>query len=166
MRGVVLLGLAACSGVPTEPVEIADPLAWGLVGEADDPLADHRPLGAGCPTSTWGEEDGAFEIETGVCSYAAFGQALPAEVPREAVGRFTAGVWHADLDAAAPATAHVALLIDDVVLWEREVAIPGDADAYDIDVPWPGAADEAVVGLHLHNHGSNNWTFADLSWAP
>jgi hypothetical protein len=121
----VLWALAACApeggvALDARAVVLVDAAGWAPVGE--DPLPDGRPAGAGCPVSTWGEEGGALEVQTGACAWLAVAQ--PAAVALSPGDRVEATIWHADLDAAEPGEGHVALWVGDEVLWEARVAIP------------------------------------------
>ncbi|MCB9680828.1 MAG: hypothetical protein H6733_05085 [Alphaproteobacteria bacterium] len=156
------VGLTACGPVEPDVVDVIDPAAWVPVDRDDDPLASHRPPVDWCPTSTWGEEDGALEVQTGACPYLYVVQADVADL--QPGDRLVGAVWHADLDAASPAQGHVALLVGDRVVWERTVDIPGAAAAYDVDVVLPDDLPTgAPLGVHLHNHGYNAWKVGMLS---
>lgn len=169
----MLLGLALVGCRPDdfnddsaapEPVTVtllAPPLLVP-VPAADDPLADHRPSSVDCPEAAWGPEGGGFEVQTGVCGYAAFDQPLAERPSKGNVLEIT--IWHDILDALEPAVGHVAVWLDDRVIWEETVTIPAASDQLDAQVvldftPSPGAR----LGLHLHNHGYNSWRFMSVS---
>ncbi|MEZ4384635.1 MAG: hypothetical protein R3A79_25120 [Nannocystaceae bacterium] len=127
--------------------------------EADaDPFAEHRPEGVDCPSAAWQPEGGALEIQTGVCNY--FARVQPSRIDLDEGDRVIVDLWHDALDAAAPTTGHVAVLIDDTVIGEAMVVIPTQASAlrfeWTVDRPLPAGAE---VYLHLHNHGFNSWSF-------
>lgn len=161
----LLLGLVACAPEPAaedsaEPtsVELLDPLALTPVHAADDPLAAHRPDAVDCPAAAWGEEGGGFEVQTGVCNYAAFAQPLVA--PPAKGDLIEISVWYDALDAAEPAMGHVAVLLDDRVVWEETIGIPAPSAALDAAVTLDFMpSTDARLGLHLHNHGYNSWRF-------
>ncbi len=112
--------------------------------------------------STWAEEAGAIEVQTGACAYFTVSQPLPTSLRRG--DTLTASVWHADLDAAEPAEGHVALWLGEEVLWEMVVQIPAMADVYEVSVQLTEAVPEGTpVGWHLHNHGYNSWKVAELT---
>jgi hypothetical protein len=137
------------------------PEALEAVAAADDPLAEHRPVDVDCPPGAWGPEGGGFEVQTGVCNYAAFEQPLPIAVG--AGDTIFINLWHDTLDAPEPATAHVAVWIGDTVLWEDEVDIPAPSGVLEAMVTLEEAPPaEARVGLHLHNHGFNSWRWVAL----
>ena len=155
MRLVPLVALVlACA----EPEPLVDASLWQPTNL--EPV-DHRPDEDDCPPAAWGEEAGAFEIQTGVCAYAAFTQ--PALVDVSARHVLELLLWHDDLDAPEPALAHVLLWAGEQVLWEQEIAIPSPAasNAATIELDAPIRAGEPV-GLHLHNHGFNSWSLASL----
>lgn len=143
---------------PTEGVlvPLTLPMLWMPVPATLDPLASHRPADVNCPLGGWLYEPQGLEINTLLCNYAMFGQPGRAAIARGA--RVVASLYHFDLVAEEPAMAHVALLVGDSLVWEQEIAIPGKANAYAIDVPVDFAADAGTpVYFHLHNHGQNTW---------
>ncbi len=152
---------AAVDPTEGELVALALPMLWMPVAADADPLVEHRPATVTCPLGAWLLEPQGLEISTQTCNYASFGQPSRVEVVPGA--RIVGSLYHFDLIAAEPATAHVALTIADVLIWEQEIAIPGPANAFTIDVPASFAAPVgAAVNLHLHNHGQNTWTFGAL----
>lgn len=167
---VMVMGLGCVAGddehdleheLEPEFVSVLDPWALAPVDPEHDPLADHRPAQIDCPPGAWGPEGGGFEIQTGVCSYAAFDQALP--IPVEPGDLVSILVWHDVLDAAEPGTGHVAVWLGDEVLWETTVAIPADSGVLEAVIPIERSpAPDARLGLHLHNHGFNSWRVLDI----
>ncbi len=148
---------------PTEgtlvPLTLAT--AWSPVPAPTDPLASHRPADVNCPLGGWLFEPQGLEIYTLLCNYAMFEQPARAAVVPGA--RIVASLYHFDLVAEEPATAHVALMVGASVVWEQEIAIPGKANAYAIEVPANFAADAGTpVYFHLHNHGQNTWTLGAI----
>ena len=152
-------GPAAWSEQPL--VELGEREAWQVLDADHDPLAEHRPAVVDCPPAAWQPELGQLEVQTGVCNYLALSQ--PSAFDLEAGDRVIVDLWHDDLDAAAPASGHVAVVIDDVVIGEAEVGIPAQAAVYRFEwtVEQPVLAGTPVV-LHLHNHGYNSWTFVAI----
>lgn len=154
---------AACAPGPDPTqrglaVPLLDARALAPIDAASDPLPHHRPETVDCPWAAWGPEAGAFEVQTGVCDYAAFAQPLDV-----AVGEgdwLDIRVWHDTLDAAEPATGHVAVLLGEQLVWERTVEIPAESaeigDVVELVAPVP---DDAGLQIHLHNHGYNSWRF-------
>lgn len=143
-------------------VDLAKPALWVQQGADADPLRDHRPATIDCPLGLgWLVETTGFEVNTGGCNYGAFTQPTLREIVPGA--QITLNLYHFDLLAPEPAIAHVAVLLGEHVLFEREVAIPGAAMVFDVDV----VADfELPAGspavLHIHNHGQNTWTFGAI----
>ena len=167
-----------CSGDDTGPARTAKrakpkatPLvekdAWVPVDAANDPFAGHRPAAeVDCRRGLgWLVEDQGFEIRTLGCNYAMFSQ--PSRAPIAPGDLVVAMLYHFDLVAAEPATAHVALAIGERVIWEKTVEIPGRANVFNIEVPADFSAPAGTpVYFHLHNHGRNNWTLASMGVAP
>jgi hypothetical protein len=140
-----------------EFVPLVDPMAWVQVPAPQDPLADHRPDVVECPIGGWLFEPQGFEVNTLQCNYAMF--SAPSQTAVIAGSRVVATLYHFDLVAAEPATAHLALLLGDTILWETMVAIPGKADAFNVDVVVDTTVPAGTpVYFHLHNHGQNTWT--------
>lgn len=147
-----------------EMVPLVGAMEWMQVAAAADPLPDHRPAEVICPLGAWVFEAQGLEIDTTGCNYGSFTQ--PAKVDVGEGKRIVASLYHFDLTAAEPATAHAALLIGETIVWEQEIAIPGPANAFMIDLPSPVAAPAGTpVYFHLHNHGQNTWTLGNISVA-
>src|SRR5690606_39377829 len=71
--------------------------------------------------------------------------------------------WWQTLASVDPAEGHLAIYVDDQLLWEEHVPIPGEAAARDLNFESPLAAPAgATLTLHLHNHGYNTWHFHEL----
>lgn len=143
-------------------VDLVKPTLWQPQPAADDPLPAHRPDTVDCQLGIgWLVEETGFEVNTGACNYASFVQ--PTLVPVVRGAQISLDFYHFDLVAPEPATAHIAVLVGDHVIFEREIAIPGKAGVYPVDLvadfELPAGA-PAVV--HLHNHGQNTWTVASL----
>ena len=101
-------------------------------------------------------------MQTGVCNYAAFAQPLQTSV--EVGDQMAITIWHDRLDAAEPASAHVAVWLDRTVVWETEVAIPRPSGTFEILIPIEDDhARGTDLGIHLHNHGFNSWRFIDAA---
>lgn len=166
-----VLGLAvafACDPEELEPLacdepgrsaDVRLPLAhasdWKESPASADPLPEHRPDAVTC--LGWGEEFGALELSTATCNYASLEQPLAEAI--EIGDQLHIELWWSGLFAPDSATAHLALLVDDALLWETEVEIPGPADARTIEFDSPiSALAGATLTFHLHNHGQNSWT--------
>lgn len=152
---------AAVDPTGGELVDLALPMLWMPVAADADPLAAHRPAEVSCALGSWVLEPQGLEVNTQTCNYASFGQPSLVEVVPGA--RIVGSLYHFDLIAAEPAMAHVAVLIGENLIWEQDVAIPGPANAFTIDLPAGFAAPAGTpVNFHLHNHGQNTWTFGAL----
>jgi hypothetical protein len=70
---------------------------------------------------------------------------------------------HSALAARTPGEAHVRIDLDGDVLLDRAVPIPSP-DAIDLDTVTPTRdhAAGALLRVHLHNHGANNWRVVSL----
>ncbi len=142
-------------------VPLVEVVGWEAVPAVLDPLASHRSAQVACPVGGWLYEPQGFEINTLLCNYAMFSQPARAAVVPGA--RLFGVLYHFDLVASEPATAHVALLIGTEVVWEATVEIPGKANVFVIDVPLEFVAPAGTpVYFHLHNHGQNTWTLGLL----
>lgn len=155
----------ADANIDIGPVALLDPYALVPVAPDSDPLLEHRPDDVACPAGAWGPEGGGFEIQTGVCAYAAFDQPLP--VSLQAGDALEIVIWHDFLDAPEPAESHLALWVGTTVLWETEIAIPAASNSFELTVeltetPPPTAR----LGFHLHNHGYNSWRLMAVDLVP
>lgn len=140
---------------------LIDHQRWLSRAERGDPFVDHRPASIECPVSTWGLENGALEVETGVCNYLALHQSSLSEIAKG--DRIRLVLWHQQLRNDLPGRAHVALAMDGETLWQQTVAIPNDGGFYDITMTAPAdfpAGSE--LDFHLHNHGFNSWTLLSI----
>ena len=146
---------------------LLDHQAWTALDAELDPLADHRPDPIECSIAGWYVENDKLEVDTFACNYVALTQPLLEDV--EVGDTLALGLYHFDLLAPEPAVAHVAILIDGTIVWQREIEIPGGqmpgpAQVYDETFASPIAAPAgAPLVLHLHNHGQNTWTFDSLT---
>ena len=144
-----------------EPEPLVEAGAWEAGAGDLDPLASHRPEPWICPPGSWGEEFGALEVSTGACNYLHVEQPLRVDLARG--DQLRVQLWWSGLLAPEPAIAHLALLVEGELLWEREVEVPGPAAAHELEFPSPITAEVgARVIFHLHNHGQNSWTLAAL----
>lgn len=159
---LLLVGAAACE--PPAPVPVLDPGRLYPVPAEEDPLADHRTAEDTCPPASWGAEEGSFEVQTGVCTYAAFSQVLDHALrPGD---ELVVSVWHDTLDAPEPATAHLAVLVDGVPMWDAHVEIPAPSGVLEAVIPVRERSERPILGLHLHNHGYNSWRFLSVDLHP
>ena len=151
----------ASSAGGSEPT-LLDHSRWSPLCPDQDPLAEHRPRQDDCPAASWREEQGALEVETGHCQYFSAAQPLPTPLYEGEALRVV--LWHGDLVSADEGQGHVALLLDEQVLWETTVPIPSKAQVYDVELvvarAWPV---DTTLTFHLHNHGFNAWKLLSLS---
>ncbi|MFB6265317.1 MAG: hypothetical protein ABEL76_17085 [Bradymonadaceae bacterium] len=140
--------------------------SWSRTSASDDPLASHRPETVDCPDDASGREqlqgDASLAVKTDQCNYYSGQQSLLA--PIEKGDRLRARLFHFDLTSDRTAEAHVAILLDGAVAWEKRLTIPADGKVdSDVLVPsWKASSSfdtGATVTFHLHNHGSNQWNF-------
>lgn len=153
------------TGGDGEPGSLIDHEKWQKLEASDDPLASHRPETIDCGVAGWYLETSKLEVDTNFCNYLAVGQ--PSLVSLEQGQTVQVIFYHFDLVAPEPALAHVAILVDGQVLWEQEIAIPGDANVFQDEFPSPITAERgSEVVFHLHNHGQNTWVLQDLIALP
>ncbi len=144
-----------------EFVPLVLPMDWQQVPAPQDPLVSHRPAEVSCPLGAWLYEPQGLEVNTGLCNYGMFVQPSRAAIVPGA--RLRASLYHFDLSSEPPATAHVALMLAEAVIWEQDIAVPGKANAYAIDLTLDfTAAAGTPVYFHLHNHGQNTWTLGEV----
>jgi len=131
-----------------------------------DPLEAHRPSLVECsPIAGWYPEDDALEVDTGRCNYVDLTQ--PVDVSGTGRRRLRGSITHFDLVAPEPTAAHVAMLLDGMVLWERDIPIPSPANSFTLDVSLQASTcSDAELRLHLHNHGQNTWVVGPLTLFP
>lgn len=144
-----------------ESQQLIDANDWVMQSAADDSFSAHRMAAVNCPDNSWYNEDGALEVQTGYCNYLALAQ--PAKVALTQGDTLHLVLWHGNLAFAEPAQAHAAITVDGRTVWEEYVAIPTDANIYDVRVPIDfNAPVGSKVEYHLHNHGYNTWTLLQL----
>ncbi len=157
---------APVSGVQASPASLIDHQAWMVTGPSSDPLVSHRPSVVNCDDLTsWGPEEDYVEVDTGRCNYLMIEQPT---LVSGAIGDHVKGsITHFDLTAPESATAHLAVLIQERVVFERTIAVPGPADVFSFDeiLTAPFEKGEPVY-LHVHNHGQNNWRLYELTLVP
>ena len=169
--------LLACTGDPTvdgegDPDEtpsatpdwapLVDPMLWQETRGDRDPLALHRGESILCPESAWYPELGGVEIETTACAYLSLSQPLDREIAEGDSLRLVA--WWQTLVSVEPARAHLAVLVDDELLWDDHIEIPGPADIRELEfVAGSSFPAGAMITFHLHNHGYNTWILSELS---
>lgn len=153
------------ASTPAEPMQLVRADAWVAVEEPADPLASHRPEPVDCGLGGLFVEGEELEIDTNFCNYGMLEQPGLAKIPAGAT--LTLAMRHFDLTAPEPATAHVALLLGDVIAWERTLIIPGPAEVITVDFEAPMAFPKGgPIRFHLHNHGQNTWILTGVTVTP
>jgi hypothetical protein len=158
----VIESQATPTETPTEPVEttiaLGEAAGWDFQSLSRDQFLDHRPNRIDCDRGEgWLVEEDSIEIRTDSCNYLSLTQESLINIP--AGNRIEFSLSHSDLIFREAATAHVALSIAGVVVWDREIDIPSESAiireefVLDFDI-----AQRDAVEFHLHNHGSNAWT--------
>lgn len=160
----MLLMLAACG--PREEVSLIDLEAFEIVsGASDDPYRDHFTDQTCEPVATGFELFGgeaSYGIDSDRCMYVTIAQ--PAATHVDEGDLLHVRMWHFELEAAAPATATVALALDGTTVWERFLEIPGPSG---LDVPYFDAPTDvpegATVAFHVRNHGRNSYSLLEIT---
>ncbi|MEO0603541.1 MAG: hypothetical protein AAF211_19030 [Myxococcota bacterium] len=152
---MILLGWFACAAPRPEAI-LVQMDAWRTATAANDLFPEHRTNPVDCPLATVTVEDGALEVDTGLCDYVLLEQPLLADVRAGEAVEIV--FWHNELAALEPAEAHVAFGVAGEVWLDRTLPIPSLAGAYAdvVEVPVDTPAG-AGLQLHLHNHGANTW---------
>ena len=166
----IALLLTACVE-PREPVELLDHGTWTVSDR--DPWPAHAPEPIDCSALAWSYEtvggSPSLEVRTGSCNYLV--------VEQETVADALAGdviqvrLWHYDLISFEAATAHAALRIGDVDVFDVEIPLPASevVDA-EMVVQEVTLSEDLPTGtpavFHLHNHGENTWNLVEISANP
>jgi hypothetical protein len=161
----LLLGCSASPAPDTDSswIPLVLPEAWQPAPAVADPMGHHLDADAiVCGEQDWHAELDGLEIETTRCNYAALQQPLLADL--EEGSRLRVRVWWQTLVSPEPVDGHLTVFVDDQLVWEEHVAIPGPADVREVELASPvSAAAGATVSFHLHNHGSNTWNLNELA---
>ena len=137
---------------------------WSTVARADDPFVTDPEAAPACvgPGFRLEPDFEQLELDTGLCNWVTLtGKALfDVRAGQQLQLRFS----HYNLDAAAPATAELALAFPDCDVWAKQIAIPGAAAVYKEQFASPCAlkAGQSVL-FHLHNHGQNTYQVQGLA---
>ena len=138
-------------------VSLVDPEAWIEVSARLDPFQD-RPALTRCSPLGYGEENDTFEVNTLDCAYGTFRQPILHDVPAGTeilVIYWFLELWSVDADAEG----HVALALDDGLLLEEHIPIPGGPETRKLTVEAPrDLAEGEWLYFHVHNHGYNSWS--------
>ena len=156
----------SCADTPSavsesESSALTIPGLWQDVLAEHDPFVSHRPADVECAVGGAVVEDGILEVDTGRCNYFAASQPLRRDLNLEQTVFLT--LYHDDLFSVDGGSAHIALMIDDVLLWETDISIPSESRLFTIQIPLESAYFEGDrVYFHLHNHGVNHWRLVSL----
>jgi hypothetical protein len=175
-RSPAAIWLAACSSLasgcaePIEdrgPAELVEAAAWTPAARELDVFADHRPAEVECETPMgYAVEAGPYgdvlEVDTGWCNYLTVTQ--PVRDSIRAGEEIEIRIWHFELFAPEPATAHLGVGLGGAPAWTAEVEIPSPSGLILEVFPAPAevAAGEPIQ-FHLHNHGLNSWQILSIT---
>jgi hypothetical protein len=99
-----------------------------FVERDDDPMTSHLPDEVDCDTLVgWTIETGLFEVMTARCNYRVLSK--PAAISVSAGSRVKTRITYLDLTVAEPTAAHLAILVDRMLLWETTIANPSPASS-------------------------------------
>ncbi|MCA9707921.1 MAG: hypothetical protein KDK70_18865 [Myxococcales bacterium] len=137
-----------------DPVSLARATAWSLDGPQDDPFADERPDWVQCEIG-WDVVTSGFEVDTSLCTYAAFVQPTLATI---AAGD-EVEVLLTRAEPSEPPSGHFGLAFGPEIVFEVEL------DEDDVQGRWVATTDVPVgtpLHLHLHDDGPNTYRVASL----
>lgn len=136
--------------------------AWDTQPKSQDEFFDHRPDEIDCERDTgWFVEEGVLEVRTEFCNYASLGQ--QALLDLESGTELALNFSHSILNFNAPSSAHVAISIAGVAIWDKTIAIPNESTLYTETISLPVAVSRGdLIEMHIHNHGANAWTLHKL----
>lgn len=143
-------------------ISLVEAAAWDFQGKTRDAFSGHRPGTIACLKGEgWVIEADEIEIRTEFCNYLSLTQESLLSIPAGSILEFA--LSHSDLVFQNDATAHVALSVGGVTVWEREIDIPSEGEIYLQEISLDFAiAQRDSIEVHLHNHGSNSWTIHSL----
>jgi len=178
------IGLAmACGDTAQEPE-----LPWQLVNESGvvmvatrellpfdgwqpDPAAvqadaDAFGVAPDCNTTLPRIETDVVEFDTGICG--SYTVRVPLAAPLRAGDRVELLAAHTLLSAAEPAEGRLVIRVDGEEVWRWVKSIPEPADAasprFVVTRDLPAGT---WLGVHVSNHGANNWRLYGLrTWTP
>lgn len=168
------VGLALASGCSTkEPAPSSTtptfqtlvPLeGWSTVARDADPFVEDPSTVPACVGPGFRLEpiDDWLEIDTGLCNWVTLVGSAQAAVDEGQLLKVT--VSHFNLEAGAPAEAHLRLRLGECEAWSKLIPIPGAAAVYEEQVASPCAlAANGSVLFHVDNHGQNTYQLQDVS---
>lgn len=139
---------------------LVDNELWAMVPLADDPFAARLPTEVTCGAGGFSDEDGALEIDTGICNFITLRQTTLLAIEPCDTLRIVA--WHLPLYAGkAGADAYMAVRVGDRNVFEREIPIPPAGTKEESFLPIWTATERVPKGtpvlVHVQNHGTNTW---------
>jgi hypothetical protein len=138
---------------------------WSSVARDADPFIDDPsapPPACVGPGFRLEPIDDWLEIDTGLCNWVTLVGSAVTAVSEGQLLKLT--VSHYNLEAGAPAEAHLSLTLDECEAWSKQIAIPGPAAVYEEQFASPCAlAAGGRVLFHLDNHGQNTYQLQELS---
>ena len=150
------------SAAQTVRIALVEAKAWDTQPKNRDAFFEHRPENIDCERDRgWFVEEGALEVRTEFCNYASLGQ--QALLDLAAGTELEVNFSHSQLNYNAPSSAHVAISVASVPVWEKTIEIPSDSALYTDTVALPVAVSRGdLIEVHIHNHGANAWTLHSL----
>lgn len=158
--------LDSCPRTLTRDLPLLTHDQWKRVTSAEDPMGSHKPANYRCAPGShivegWTAETKAVEVDTRDCNYIALTHPIAHPICKG--DTLSVSAWHLNLTAAKKATAHFALFLGKDLLWETRVPIPQQAKSYSPRIAARKGYPKGTRLLwHLHNHGTNVWTFHQL----
>jgi len=159
--------------VPAEVVPNEGPLVnafdWIPVAAEADPFMSDDPEIVTCTSLDVGPESlggvWVYSVQTGECNWHTITQ--PSALSMAPGDLLQLRVWHFQLLADGPGTAHVRLTIDGELWASADEPIPSAGRMIVLDMPVTRAIPEgAEVVFHVDNHGINSWHLVDLLLNP
>jgi hypothetical protein len=148
---------------PLEPALEIPATGWAPATAAEDPFVEFEAGRLRCSPFAFREEASWLEVTTTDCNYATlvyrFGRdVVPGDVIRGEVA------W-ATLASLEPAVGTLAFAsAREGVMWQHEVAIPGQADIVSVALTFMQAAPAgSALYFHVRNHGYNAWQLSPLT---
>lgn len=147
--------------VPGEPADLSRPGAWEPVPAEDDPFADERPEWVQCEVG-FEVVTTRFEIDTGLCTYAAFVQPLQVAIAEGDEIELLMTVEPPSM----PPSGYVAIAFGSEIVFETDLPDPSRGD---VEGRWSATADVLAgtpLHLHLRDDGLNTYRLASLTVIP
>jgi len=179
LPSALALAVAGCAPppVPAAPDAATGPYSgpivnafeWRAVPDGIAPFGPPGPEQIPCGDLAIGPEEVSgvwvYSVDTGACNWHTMVQ--PAAVAMTPGDRLELRVWHYQLLADSPATAHLGLAVDGEIWGVAEEPIPSMSRMVVVEMTVPTATPVgAEVAFRLDNHGVNSWHLVDLTLNP